>query len=312
MFSLCASHPLRPVTWRWDRARLMREHAGRLPGRQEDDNYVRTVVRFQKALKRCRTDVDRYVVMDKFPKLAVAYDLWGADNTQTKSSLLRHEIEARVLARQKFGSISQRTGLSQQILEVYCKVFFDVSDKLEVPSYIIHQVLGPSLYRGMNDKDYPFLWKVYGYFSRSPQVLDWLVSTFSENVAQPGDAESYIIEDGRATMRRKTALAARMLPLNDFTKEKLLEMQSRVAEAAAAHGETDEAVATSGYQGNLQAFLGQLSWLIGSSAAPKIPLISAELRADEQLSITATHQPVNVPDIDLYRIPEVKTHGCSE
>src|SRR5438309_1128734 len=125
----------RPVNWRWERARLLRE--GKLRGlpKRNEDPHVLTAAAFQKAIDKCRDDVDRYIVGEKYPGLFDAY-LARRPAQDTVSGIRHWAIEARLLAGEPAESIAKKTAATAEVVEWYERLFFNVSDRLEAPDYI--------------------------------------------------------------------------------------------------------------------------------------------------------------------------------
>ena len=145
------ANPAHPADWRWQRAVLRVETRSR---RQlgADDDWVRRAARY---LRELRKGFDRAVRLD--PDLAAAHQIAG------QHSLKRFEFEARILARQPANEIAPRCHLATNVIEVYQQLFFDVRDRLDTPSWITHQVLGPKAWEPLERDDIEWLWKDLGY-----------------------------------------------------------------------------------------------------------------------------------------------------
>src|ERR1700690_2391014 len=113
MFKYRKDHPYRPVNWRWERARLLKEYGKACPGRESDDNYTRAAKNFRIMKDNCRDEITLYQLFDKYPDIAMAYDLWDEASVDSsgRANPMRYEIEARILAREPWANIAQRSGL---------------------------------------------------------------------------------------------------------------------------------------------------------------------------------------------------------
>lgn len=309
-------HPLRPTNWRWERARVIREMGERSPFALKQDKWVDRAAHMQLVLSTCKDESERYRALDMAGDLGIAYDIWDDGTTMTppsgttKTDNTRHELEARILARQPLKDIANRMSLQPAMVHTYEKIFFHVTDRLNNASYIVHQVLGPVFHMGLTDKNIPLLWKAYGYFTKSPAMIDALTSTFSTKASPTAnEVDKYLADDGRATLKRKSALAARMLPLNDYTQDRLLELNLKAIEEEVK--QLGGAV-PDGSREALQMMLGLIPWSVGKplGGIDANPLVAydnkaAELRADEALEITMNGTGAPSPDtLATFKFPE--------
>ena len=105
-------------------------------------------------------------VSEHVPGFFAAYSLH-----EQGPDLFRAEVEARILARERFSSIAQKTCLSVAAIATYEAIFFNVRDWLDSPSYITHRVIGPKIHEGLKPSDIDVLWKFFGYHGGS---LAWM------------------------------------------------------------------------------------------------------------------------------------------
>ena len=225
------NHPCRPPHWRWERARLIREHGKRISKRKESDHWVRAAVVLGHRLSAAHDDLDRADALEHAGPLGLAYDLWDQPSGKVSFSP-RCELESRILCGQPFPDIAARLAVTPEVVTAFEAVFFNVLDRLNQPGYVLHQVIGPSIHRTMSDSDFPVLLKAYGYFSKSSELVDALSTTFTPNNISPRNRDevlSYMSDDWRWTASRKSSLSARMLPATGrFIQEKLLEVRARM------------------------------------------------------------------------------------
>lgn len=220
------TNPMRPPDWRWQLA----VHA------VENDAVVRTrgdaartaARKFRSAWAvECGGDEDRAAeqLPDKFPDMYEAWNLYRQDGGS--ASLLKFEIEARVLAGQPDDEIAQVAGLPDETIATYCDVFFDVRPRLKSSAYICHQVLGRRMHfigaQGLTDRDPHYLWKVFGWVL-GPQALDWLIyrGRSADLSMDPQSGEDRIDAVNRRTTKLKGMLAIQMLSLYGDTSMTLL------------------------------------------------------------------------------------------
>jgi len=305
------NNPLRPTDWRWERARIIRENSFTNKSTTEDE-WINISVKFQKALAKVKTEYGQYELVNKYPDLYFAYALRGdtlSKNTE-KPSQMKHEVEARLLAREPYEQIADRIGCTAKVIEFYEKLFYNVVEKINNTSYILHQAIGPAIYRGMYEKDHDLLWKLYGYFCGS-KALDALITTFTKPVLPETDeqVDAMFVDDTRSVMRRKAAIAARTVAVNQYTQLKILEIYTKFLEI-----ENDTA-AVSGENlllSNISELMSSLPWAAGSETENKTnPHLlkydnqSAELRADEILAISFGKDNVIDAEFENLKFPEV-------
>jgi hypothetical protein len=282
-------HPFRPVDFRWERARLLREAGKRFGALKKEDDWVKLAFKFQKDFGKCKDDFDRYRLMEREPDIYFAYTIRSMDE---KKQPMMQEIEARILADEAFDKIADRCGCSPLTIEIYENLFFHVTDRLKNTSYILHQVMGPTIYKGFGEKDYNLLWKLYGYFCGS-KVLDALTTTFI-NPTKPENAEqvnALFVDDTKQVMKMKAAIAARTVGVNQFTQLSILEMYTKFLEIEKELGEGG------GHDlilENIKEAMTLLPWSTGSKAEQVTNVFvshydnqAAELRSDEIMQISA-------------------------
>jgi len=146
-------------------------------------------------------------------------------------------------------------------------------------------------------------------------MLDFLVTTFSDfRHADKDTLEQSLLEDHRSNMRRKAALASRMVGLNGHTQDRLIELHTKIVEvekAAEGGGIGGETV-----NQNISVMLSHLPLLVGQqiNSLPEGQTIApyrqlpADLRASEMLSLTAGI-PVDPSSLSEYKFPEKPNDG---
>lgn len=308
MFRYRIDHPYRPVHWRWERARLIKELGVRLPGKTRDDKWTVTAANFRGLKDACQDEVAIFELYERYPEIAMAYELWDETsyNETGRAHPLRYEIEARILARESAESIAAKAQLSPETVRWYEKVFFNVVDRIDNKMYIFHQVIGDKIQRSLNDSDYATLWKLYAYV-RGSAMLDFLITTFTDWTKTPGDKiEQSLADDYRQTMKRKTTLAARMMGVNSYTQDRLIELHTKIVEVEKAAGEGG----AEGIQNNIAVMLSQLPLLVGqqvSAAGDKVLLNynkkKTGLRASELITLSTGSTP-EVTEFEDFEFPE--------
>jgi len=193
------ANPAHPADWRWQRAVVRVETKSRRQLRA-DDEWVRRATRY---LRKLRKGFDRAVRLD--PDLAAAQQLAG------RHSLNRCEIEARILARQPANEVAAKCRLATCAIEVYEKLFFDVRDRLDTPSWITHQVLGPKTWQPLERDDIEWVWKGLGY-QYGAEVLDELTTAVPQNDLLQWGLDAYELPHSTLDNGLKFLISARRLP----------------------------------------------------------------------------------------------------
>jgi hypothetical protein len=280
--------PFRPVDWRWQMARLLREQSRRV-SRRRDDEWVSLAKQFQTDLAACRDDWQLLDLAEKYPGVADARHMREDNGAECP----RWEVEARLLAEDKPESIAARLALDPRAILAYEALFFNVQDRLHAQSWIVHTVMGRSIYANLTERQFDLLWKMYGYFG-GPFVLDALVTTFSNptKATSADRVNDFFSDDTRSVARRKSAIAMRTMPVNGYTQQIIVEIEQKYQEIAkiANAGES---------QGMLVEMVGEvmkgLAWSVGRGDAdrPLNPMtvqvdgFAAEPRVGELMAITS-------------------------
>lgn len=313
MLQFHPDHPMRPVDWRWERARIIRETGKSIGARAKEDEWIRLALKFQKTLLTCQNDFDRYALLEKYPSLYFAYTLRGDDK---KSGTMRSELEARLLANESQERIAERIGCNTETIKLYERLFFNISEKLKNTTYVLHQVMGPAIHKGMHEKDHDLLWKLYGYFCGTA-VLDALTSTFTNpsRPETPEQVDALFVDDTRAVMRRKAAIAARTVAVNEYTQISILEIYTKFLEIE------KDVTGVGGAEGllleNIKVMLTALPWATGSDVGKRstdkvikfYDNQAVELRSDELIEVNAGLENENHMKLIDFKFPEAKSHA---
>jgi hypothetical protein len=285
------TNPLRPPDWRWKYGKQLAE--AQAP-KTRAGRHVGLVRKFNMVLLECQSETDHLQLVDEWPDLYEAWRIYS--NEQAKSA--RWEIEARLLAGQPFEAIAKLTRVSPEILTLYEKVFFDVLDKLDAPSYIVHTVLFESFNRGVSEKHHDILWKMFGYWA-GPHVLDFLIFKF--NRPQKADASStsvnaFLADDIRGQQLLKASLAMRTMPVNFQTQIEIINLYYRMIEmereSEGASGGSQEM-----FTASVKSFLGAVPWTSamvrpsGNVVVSQADQQAAALRASELVTIGGGQVP---------------------
>jgi hypothetical protein len=127
---------MRPPAWRWLRAAYLLARRQK-PLRRLDDQHLTHITRFQELLGACRAEQDLFALRALMPALFEAYNIYCH-----AAPAIRYELQARILAAEPHARIGRKLALTEDAVIEYERTFFNVQDRLQAPSWIMHQVIG--------------------------------------------------------------------------------------------------------------------------------------------------------------------------
>lgn len=229
MLAYVRENPYRAPSWRWMRAAGIVDQT-QLPTTRRTDGpvgfkWINEAVSFRRALDQANSDMARQRLARRKAAIFWAHHTWQNDNP------IKWHIEALILARASSQEIGFSCGIAAEIVEAYENLFFHVREKLHHKGYIVHCVLGPGLQRGLYERDFDVLWKLYGYFL-GPHVLDSLISKFVNPTwcSTPDMVSTAIQDDAIGTLKLKAAIAAKTVPVTMNTQMAILETFTKFVE----------------------------------------------------------------------------------
>lgn len=284
-------NPIRAVDWRWLRATGFIDGSERAPSRVADlpagFKWIRAAIRFARERGTVISDSDLSMLKSRRPAIYWAHQIW--DN---RSHPLRAEIEARILARQDDHAIGFHTNTSPRIIEAYEALFFHVRDLLHRPAYILHTAIGPSLQRGLSEREFELLWKLFGYFY-GPYVLNDLVSKCTNPMwcATPDNTGSAWTDNAIGTLKMKAALAVTTVPVNQQTQlalmdifTKFIEVERTTDTAGKAHDQVLDSI-----NAMLHAFPLNVSGLDPTDKAKRLMMDTGPMAAYDASSVEVSY-----------------------
>lgn len=226
-----AHNPFRPADWRWQRAAAIYERAPTaMPASRQLDGpdgfaVINTAVKFMRELARARTEQARARLSEQRPGVFWAHRAW------TSSNPMKFAIEAHILANSSDYSIGYRCNMPPQVIAAYEALFFNVREKLQHRSYIINCIIGPAIHRGLTEREYDLLWKLYGYFL-GPCIVDALEGKFANPTwcGTPTAVGAAVMDDAISTLKLKAALATKTLQVNQHTQLAILDAFTKFVE----------------------------------------------------------------------------------
>lgn len=226
----CRDNPFRSPQWRWQRATGICEGSQPRPTRKTDGaesyKWIRKAAQFQQELEACNGQADEISLARRRPAMYWAHHAWLDSANPAK-----WHIEAHLLGRGTDWDVGFAVGVSPEIVQAYEAVFFNVREKLNHKGYILHSVIGPSIQRGLSEREYDLLWKLYAYFN-GPHMLDALASKFVNPgwASNPDMVSSTIQDDAIGTLKLKADIAAKTVPVSMNTQVELLHIFTKFVE----------------------------------------------------------------------------------
>lgn len=287
---------MRAPHWRWLRA-INIDAGGVKASRIVDGSAGFKWIRRALRLKRHHAEAGNrpevlYNLARLDPDLFWAHSIWAEDKQPT-----RWEIEARILAAESNDEIAKKVGCEPGVIDAYESVFFNVREKLDNTTYIVNVVMADSVTKGLTERQYDLLWKMFGYRGGS-YVLDAMISRFSaiDKPQKPEDVSQFFQDSAINSMRHKAAVAALTVPINSHTQLALLDAYVKYVEIERT---TENATkAQVGIVQNIGAMMQSLPFKIAtkvdSTDEKMLPFDSsaAELTGNE-LIIAATGGKIN-------------------
>lgn len=133
---LTRENPYRPVDWRWKLV-LLHSKFPEIKKLFANDPWIKPLIHFAEKLEQSSLAFDPKSILKLNQKYRGLFLAWSF---YTKSSYRRieNELKARILAQEDPEQVRFKTRLDQNVIDWYCAGFFDVLDRLDSPSCILH------------------------------------------------------------------------------------------------------------------------------------------------------------------------------
>lgn len=215
----------RPPNWRYTRAQaILNREVPRVRVADEDPLVLDTVA-YLKAERRLRDS--NYSEFDRGRRLMARWpELFGAYELQTRGgiSLPRTSLEAHILAKVDNNKVAQRLATEPAVIDLYRKLFYDVSDRLESVEYIAGFVIGPVFQAGLESLNVELLAKYFAYFG-GEVMLDTVLfgMTRVSNIKTDGEVLGYLEQTVNRALKQQTATMAILMQPGRFDIRTLIE-----------------------------------------------------------------------------------------
>lgn len=287
-FDILPYNPLRPVNWRWIRAGQLADGAN--ISRQHDDRWTKMAGQFRRRQMAAVTPLAMQQLMSSSRLGNVFMAVALATETAPAYVSLRAELEARILANEDNYALSDRLGLRADAIETYCQLFFDVRQRLQRKSFILHFVIGQEGGHRVTPNQYATLWKLFGYFG-GPANLDSLITGFEGPASLVGLTASETMDSLiAAKQRQKMMIATVTLPINIATQQLIFESWVKLKQyeqsAQSAGSQRNTILA------NIDVLLENVApFCVGKAVTKPARLVAkyegaAELRGDELMNLS--------------------------
>ena len=241
MLHCSQNNPFRVADWRWHRALGRLEATQPAPTRRRDGasghKWIRDAIRFKQELDACDNDLQKLELSERRPEIFWAWWAW-----QNDTNPMKWVMESHLLARADNFEIGFRCGVPPLVVDAYENLFFNVREKLPHRHYILNCCMRPAVGRGISEREYDLLWKLYGYFY-GPHMLDAVTTNFVSPVwcSGPDSVSAAIQDDAIGTMKLKASIAAKTIAVSPNTQMELLHAFTKFVEVERTTDSTGKA-----------------------------------------------------------------------
>lgn len=299
--------PLRAPNWCWLRA-LQIDAGGMRASKKVDGasgfQWVRRAVTLKRRHEQFTNNPAMMFSLSQADRaLFWAHNIWTEDKVPTKWA-----VEAHILAGESDEEIAQKLGTDPAIVAAYEAVFFNVRDRLNHREYVLNVIIKDSVIRGLNERQYDLLWKLFGY-QAGPLVLDAVIGRFTSPYKPQKEEEvaGFFNDAAIGIIKQKATIAALSVPVNSHTQTLLLDAFVKYVEIERTTDSATKAQAT--IVQNIGAMLDSLPFHVGtkldSEQEKMVPFDNnpAELRNNELMIIAAGGKLDEQPLLEELKFP---------
>ncbi len=290
LLRIAASNPFRPADWRWQRAQSLfeREIGSAAPSRNRDGPdgfiWITKARQFLQEYNRDASDAARSVLAERRPEIFWAHWVWT-----NQANPVKHVIEAHLLARSDNHTIGYRCNMPPQCIEAYEALFYNVRDKIHHRSYILNVVIGPAIHRGLSEREFDLLWKLYGYFL-GPCIIDALEGKFVNPTwcGTPTAVGAAVMDDAISTLKLKAALATKTIQVNQHTQLAIMDAFTKFVEIERntdSSGKAQEQILD-----HISAMMTTLPFNVGGRSSRTTMSMNSPLDAFDKTAIELTYE----------------------
>lgn len=307
MFQELRDNPQRAPNWRWLRAVQIDgggPRASRAMDGEDGFKWIRRANRLKRRYELAGNRPDQmYRLLQYDRDMFWAHSMWLDERAPT-----RWVIEARILAGESADEIAIKLGTSSSIVAAYEAVFFDVRGMLANRDYITSVVMADAVTRGLSERQYDLLWKLFGYQGGS-HVLDSVISkvTPTDKPNSAKDVGTFFQEFAVNAVKHRAAVATITMSLNAPTQMALIDSFVKYVEIEKSSETAEKAHGT--IMENIGAMMAALPFRIGTKLdsvdAKMLPFDdgAAELNNAELMTIASGGTLENQQAIENLRFP---------
>lgn len=192
-------------SWRWDQAKRIATSQN-VPASL--DPITQAAVQFLTE----RPEVAGSVLPQCTALAAVA----AASEIASHCDLRQAEVNARLVAGQSDAEISERCGISPDVVAAYAYLFMDVRKSLRATDWLQVHVIGSGPQRGFRDDELAEWWAQQA-LAGGPRAVDYFAKLYRE-VTQPGEPlalSKYLTADAAVHLNVRAMIASSMIPPAD-------------------------------------------------------------------------------------------------
>lgn len=252
--------------WRWARAlELISTKRNASLGRDGPD-IIRAISFIRQSLKDV-TGARMKRLLKEDPALVLAVQI------AIEGGRRQLELHCRVLAGESSGVIAVEMGLAKSIVQTYCLLFFDVAERLDATSFILHRVIGLPLSGPPTDES---MMMACAYYHGPMTIKPWL-----DYLDHQCEAHDLTTAEGRMRESLELLRAAHIL---DFHAEAPIVLAKRLRLLSETHAKMFRSrSAAEVISENVAGKLGELIWReVENEPSPKTTgrkgMLSTELQ----------------------------------
>ncbi len=305
---LAPGYICQPPNWRWERARMLRED-GKYARKNRDDEWVRLAMKFQSKLCGLTSIAGHERLYEEMPGLYAAWHMYAQTEDSGKNN--RWGIEAYLCANEAPEDVAKRLGIAPEVVVCFTKMFFDVVGKTRNGLYMLNEVIGRSVHRGIAAREYDLLWKIFG-MAGGPRTVSAIMNCNTQPEVIPDNDQATgvrLAEMLKETAVARSLVAIRTIPI-EYNQEVIFNFCTKLLEIgqkADGIGEAKNMIMT-----NVNAMMVNMGFEFGGKPErePDHPLgaydsQSAELRAGEQVRLALGPAKLDDP-FQGFKFPEAK------
>lgn len=296
---------------------MLGSRGSRQPVTSADDKYVFTAYHFLRKWQRYDRmggDPDRVEMLRREGLLLENMGLYYAFETffSPQEDKTRTMLEAYILARLSDEEIASRLDGPKGHSRWYERLFFNVRDRIDRYRYIMDIVLPQVNNQGVENYDLGNVTKWFAYWGGA-DIADMVYDGYDKHIRKPGPEQNrmqFFFEHFATQCVTRAAAGVNSVAMGQWSFKDFSEYSFRVQELVQKKS-ADEGGLRTPLESIAEVMMQAIPWSVGSSRRKQLessPLKdysghSAELRADEIMSIAAGDAPFDPEYIRNQKLP---------